>query len=466
MRFADLLRSSLGNLWQRKFRTSLTITGVVVGTMAVVVMVSLGVGMSQAQLESLESYANLRQITVYGPPNANGSDSGRGRAPGNSSATPMDDEFLAQLAELPGVVQAWGIYSVPAQITTGGTTMQVQLTGVPHEMLAALDVDYSYGGVPAEHAPLGLVVGDKVGEMYAYDPETGEALDPVDFSATPSFISFPAQEQNPTGGPGRVPAGVAGGQTQEADSSVAPPKKFLVPTAAVIAGVEGQWGRYSSEIYVDRDALVRTLEKAFPGKALPGQPTGANGAPRGGLVYSQIVLQTVDIPAAEQLTTQLNLEGYQFSSDIEWMRQSQQQATLIQAVLGGIGFISLLVAAIGIANTMLMSVYERTREIGIMKVLGAALGDIRRMFLVESASIGFFGGLFGLLLSLGISTVINIVVSGMMSGPGMVAPQISVIPVWLMLGAVGFATAIGTVAGIVPAQRAMRLSALSAIRGQ
>mgnify|MGYP000547347866 CR=1 FL=1 len=87
--------------------------------------------------------------------------------------------------------------------------------------------------------------------------------------------------------------------------------------------------------------------------------------------------------------------------------QSKQQSNMIQAALGGIGAVSLLVAAIGIANTMMMSIYERTKEIGVLKVLGCSLATIRNMFLIEAGFIGFMGGLIGLALSFMVSVLIN-----------------------------------------------------------
>ncbi|GAB3819316.1 ABC transporter permease [Tessaracoccus terricola] len=447
MRFADLIRSSLASLWQRKFRTSLTVVGVVIGTMAVVVMVSLGVGLSKAQLDSIEQYSSLRQITIYSTSMMEGDPA--------AEVVPMDDNLVAELAALPGVADVWPAYFADAEVNLQGNVMWMQFMGVPHAMLESLDVEFATGGIPDQGAPLALVAGDKVGEMYFWDPVTGMPLE-VDMATQQFFVTFPGSE-----GPMEPQPGSDG----EEPAAAAPPQKFLVPVAGVIAGEEMEWGQHSTALYADLAALVRTLEEAFPGKALPGQPATPGGKPMGAFVYSQLVMMADDIPAAKELTTMLRDQGYQIDAAVEWMDQMEQQSALIQAVFGGIGAISLLVAAIGIANTMLMSVYERTREIGIMKVLGAALRDIRNMFLLESACIGFFGGLFGLLLSLAVSTVVNATLGGAM-GMGMGTTEISVVPAWLALGAVAFSTLIGTVAGLVPAQRAMRLSALGAIRAQ
>ena len=156
--------------------------------------------------------------------------------------------------------------------------------------------------------------------------------------------------------------------------------------------------------------------------------------------------------------------GYEAHSSMQWLEQAQEQMDMIQAVLGGIGAVSLFVAAIGIANTMMMSIYERTKEIGIIKVLGCDMNNIRTMFLLEAGFIGFFGGLIGLILSETISFVINMVAAGA-DGSGYYS-GISYIPVWLVLAALVFAVLVGMVAGFFPALRAMKLSPLAAIRNE
>jgi ABC-type antimicrobial peptide transport system permease subunit len=121
--------------------------------------------------------------------------------------------------------------------------------------------------------------------------------------------------------------------------------------------------------------------------------------------------------------------------------------------------VAFLVAAIGIANTMMMSTYERTKEIGVMKVLGCDMRDIQKLFLAEAGFIGLIGGIVGLGLTCGVSALINhfAVSMGGMKG------NISVIPWWLALAAVAFSTLMGMVAGYFPARRAMKLSPLAAI---
>src|SRR5699024_5394238 len=134
---------------------------------------------------------------------------------------------------------------------------------------------------------------------------------------------------------------------------------------------------------------------------------------------------------AESVQNEIRNLGYTPNWNAEWVKTQQKQYQTIQAVLGGIGAVSLFVAAIGIANTMMMSIYERTKEIGVLKVLGCALGDIRTMFLMEAGFIGFMGGTLGLGLSYGVSYLVNRFLGAGLLGMGTGTGDISRIPLWL-----------------------------------
>ena len=161
------------------------------------------------------------------------------------------------------------------------------------------------------------------------------------------------------------------------------------------------------------------------------------------------------------------------------VKQEQKRFAMIQGALGGIGGISLLVAAIGITNTMIMSIYERTREIGVMKVIGASLKDIRSLFLYEAANIGLIGGILGTILSVILSITINFFYAKLKVGGNMgmgmnmnmyadninqTTPYISYIPIWLIFFGILFSTIIGVLSGYIPAKKAMSLSALESLR--
>jgi len=184
--------------------------------------------------------------------------------------------------------------------------------------------------------------------------------------------------------------------------------------------------------------------------------------------YSSIMVRTESIEHTSTVTQTLRDLGYNSWSMADNLEGFEKTAKVIQAILGGIGAITLLVAALGIMNTMIMSIYERTKEIGIMKVIGATFSDIFSLFITEAGMIGFLGGLFGIGLSYGASGVINHFGRSYLNFgmPVEEAVSISIIPSWLVLFALIFAILIGVVSGLYPAYRAVRLSPIKAIRNE
>ena len=182
--------------------------------------------------------------------------------------------------------------------------------------------------------------------------------------------------------------------------------------------------------------------------------------------YNQITIVTEDVTYTKSICESLRSEGYNVYSIAEDLEGVEDSMQVFQLALGGIGAITLLVAAIGIINTMVMSIYERTREIAIMKVIGATFTDIRLMFLAEAGMIGLMGGVLGLVFSYTLSFIIN-QFSGDFLGNYMgtgEALSLSVIPWWLAVFAIVFSILVGLLAGVYPANRAVKLSPIEAMR--
>lgn len=458
MRFSDLLRMSSSSLWKRKVRTILTVLGVVIGVASIVVMVSLGLGLNKATMDQIESYGGLTTITVS---EGSGSNSSFGSSSGSSSeeAKRLNDALVESLSQIEHVELVAPVLS-SRLIAKDGQYENSWMTvyGMTPEGLEKQGITIGEGHLPTNSEELEFFYGNQV-VMDFTNSKTGEGFwgsdeePPIDLMKDTIFYIFDPdayyQWQSPSQG-----------------QSVKPPKKFLIPTAGIMAGGRDEYKAGCYNVYCNMDALKAKLKQIFKNKAIPGQPTNKNNKPYKEVYYNQLYVYVDKIDNVSAIQKMINDMGYEAYSNADWIQQQQQQMGLIQAVLGGIGAVSLLVAAIGIANTMMMSIYERTKEIGIMKVLGCNLGDIRMLFLLEAAFIGLIGGAVGLALSYGISVLLNNVLKLGEVMAGMEGAAISYIPPWLALASLGFAIVVGMLAGFFPSLRAMKLSPLAAIRNE
>ena len=445
MKFVDLLAMSLKNLSRRKLRTALTVLGVVIGTASIVVMVSLGIGLSELNRELISSYGSLTEITVNNPYN------------GDSTKDPLylTDDVVKQMEKLPYVTGVYPMLQVDVLMQQGKYTSNVTLNGVPYEYLKKIPLGQGTLSYSSDHE-LKLIYGNAIIQWFTDAKgnntywETGE-LPNVDFMGKPMFVIFDTDTyyQSQNGG----------------EDAPKPPKKYLLKADGVVEGGVDDYNSYAYNVYTRLDLLETQLKRIFKKKAIPGQPTTKKGKPYRYFIYNSCSVNVDDIEHVGEVQKKLTDMGFQASSNADWMKQSEQQSNMIQAVLGGIGAVSLFVAAIGIANTMMMSIYERTKEIGIIKVLGCDMKVIRNMFLLESGFIGFMGGVVGLIFSAGISFAINHLLQIGQTMTGM-SGNISRITLWLAAASVGFAVLIGMAAGFFPALRAMKLSPLAAIRNE
>lgn len=474
MRWSDLLRMSASSLKRRRLRTFLTVLGVVIGTASIVVMISLGLGLQQSMYEEVEQSGGTTSLTVTGQ-QGYGMGSvyiGTSGMEEEQSEKYITDDVIEELRSLQYVKSAEPVINVQGIALKGNYEGNLDIYGMSPSALADLKLDLEPGGrLPdADSQELELVYGNAV-IMNFYDRNSGKGywdgeIPDIDLKNDKLFLILDQdtyyQSRNTD-----VMAGSAAGETTENGGNKGGPKfakKYVVQACGVIAGGAETYNANSYSVFCDINRLKEYLEREFRGRAIPGQPTTQSGKPYSKFVYSSAKLQADDMEHVEELSSTIRSMGYNVSSNIEYINAMKSQFAMVQAVLGGIGAVSLLVAAIGIANTMLMSIYERTKEIGVMKVIGCSLKNIGEMFLLEAGFIGLAGGLIGNIISLLMSAGINAVASGsgMVSG----GSGISYIPVWLMLLSMGFAVLVGMAAGFFPAVRAMKLSPLAAIRSE
>jgi putative ABC transport system permease protein len=169
------------------------------------------------------------------------------------------------------------------------------------------------------------------------------------------------------------------------------------------------------------------------------------------------------------VTDQITALGYQAYTPQSLVQGINSFFLILQVIFGGVGAIALFVAAIGIANTMAMAILERTREIGLMKAVGATNRDVLSIFLGEAAGIGFIGGLGGVILGWSAGQIINVLALAYLAGQaaeqGGPPPSTAVFtPAWLPIFALAFSTIIGLLSGLYPALRAATMVPVTALK--
>lgn len=453
MRLYDLFKLALSNLKRRKTRTFLTVLGVVIGTASIVVMVSLGIGMSQMMLKSYQDEGSLTMIRVYE------SYENRDSNDKNKQLTELTDENAERFKTIDHVVEVSPSLDISVSAKCNGADGDFTIRGVSQYYLSQLRLREG-GEIPKkDRNELSLIYGNQVLYNSFYKSKTYESVE-IDPEKNTIFITFPASSYSE-----KKNNSDSEGETQKKQ------KKYILPVSGILSGGKEDWSENSYNVYADIDTLKHFLRKLYKKALVPNPRTNKNGKAYNYYVYDTIYVFVDDMNNVKDVQKQLSDMGFSVNSNMEWLESAQQQLGMVQMVLGGIGGVSLLVAAIGIMNTMMMSIYERTKEIGVMKVLGCDMSDIRNMFLFESGIIGLLGGIAGLLVSYLISFVINFLTSGSGESVSMFigysdGGSLSYIPLWLAAFAIIFAIAVGSIAGYVPAVRAMKLSPLAAIRNE
>lgn len=458
MKLSDLLALSFENLHRRRGRTALTVIGVVVGTCSIVVMVSLGIAMNQGFDEMLQQWGDLTLIDIYnwGGGNVNG-----------ESVGPLTDAVVQEFGNLDNVVVATPVYRsryYQAQLVSGKKDRyQVQgmeLQGVYPQALDKLEYNLISGSYLPEVAPslsgnsgkkrVQVLAGQYLGYAFMDTKKKGEKAHRYQ------------------------------GQTDAAGNEIAPfvdtSKDSIILTTGLgqetikstpyVLDIVGVMKEDYKKGYVTSQGILMDLNVL---KQIEHEYIKANGikVEKGAVGYDNVVVKVDDVKNVDAVEKIIKDQGYQTHSMSSEREEMQKQSQMIQLILGGLGAVSLFVAALSIANTMTMAIYERTREIGVMKVLGCKLPKIRQMFLIEAGMIGFLGGAIGVVVSYLLSGTLNYFgprFAGAINFLPMFGSKISVIPVWLALLGVVFSTLIGLLSGIMPANRAVQISALEAIR--
>jgi putative ABC transport system permease protein len=444
MKFFDLVSLVFYNMSRRKGRVALTAIGVIIGTAAVVVLVSLAVGLQQNATNQLWGINDLSSIAVYpGYTTVNGSSAaapatkmggggGSGTDNGMKYLTPTAIESIKAIPNVKNVIiedyLQSGMDFIFGRLHGSGSVI-----GVDVDDLQKMDLSVSGGSTQLDKGT--VIIGSWV-EKNFYDPQArpgDPAIDPPDLLGQQIKLVLYKYTDD--------------GQTIQKTVSV-----------RVVGILSETRGMEDSSIFMRLDDVTAFNEWS--------RGTRINRNKEG---YAMLLVKAVDVKSVLDIAQSINDLGYQANTAQSTVQSINSFFLILQVIFGGVGAIALLVAAIGIANTMAMAILERTKEIGIMKAIGAKNKDILSIFLGEAAGIGLVGGVGGVVIGWVVSKLLNVIALSYFSSQASAASGLSLTmvtstPVWLMIFALFFSILVGLISGLVPAIQAASLVPVNALK--
>ncbi len=439
----------LMNMKRRKVRTFLTILGVMIGVISVVALLSVGLGVKKEMIDSVINSGSVNQIKVY-------SETG-----GKHKDRMITDKTIETFSKFSNVSGCYSVYEVPVTMKYGEYEYYGNLVGVPGDELSTWKLINGENAMKDSDGK-GFAAGSSVGKLF-FNPNT--------------YTSFEKKEKKGIGSlTGRRFDTVFGWGDENAKTVKLKLTGVLADESADKASdddsdddsdnTEGEvytstYSEKSQTIYCDMDYLKSLLKRVSVDGKLEGQPVDGNGNSYREFIYTAAIVTVDDTNNVDAIVKKFQDMGYQTENAKEYLDTIQKYLKMIQLLLGGIGTIALVVAVIGISNTMTTSVFDRVNEIGILKVLGCDIGELRLLFLAEAAIIGAAGGVLGVGCSYGVKVIIDKCAVSMFHL--VKGTNISYIPWWLALAGMMGSVVLGVAAGYFPARWATKLRPIDAV---
>ncbi len=413
MNLLESTRVALHSLGANKLRSTLTMLGIIIGVGAVIALLSVGQGAGAAITSQIQGIGSNLIFVFPGQSSQAGVRAALGTA---STLTLADSAALEESSCCPDIAEVAPIYSRSAQVTAGGNNTNTTVTGTTP----------SYETVRNFHAARGRFFDTR-------DLDTAARVAVLGTMTAKTLFG----NQDPVGQPikiNRVPFKVIGIMEEKGGTS--------------------SFGSSQDDVII---MPITSAQRRLFGSAAQT----ASGAPRVTMITISATSEKQMNPAMSQITQVLRQrhkiiyqqDDFTVISQKDILGVLNQITDILTIFLGSIAAISLLVGGIGIMNIMLVSVTERTREIGIRKAIGARRRDILLQFLIEAITLSVTGGLIGILFGSGVGMIVN--------ATGVI--QTVVAPTSVLL-AVGFSIAVGLFFGLYPAARAAALHPIDALR--
>ena len=467
MKIPDLTELALRNLRESLLRNSLTTIGISVGVASLVAMLSLGIGLQQLFSRRLAKSGLFDTVLVTSRRDLRGmsrEDERNGPSPGQSRV--LDESVRQEMEHLTNVLEAYPDIRFVTELRFEDTPHLTTVAALPASAKSNDAFDGMQGGFFSSDTAAEVILQksfaeellgktpvrgmDETNVAELAKPLLGKELTMRYAQRAPSAAQPPAPSAStPNSGDSNLAA--------VSYSVISREQKFKIVGVADL-DPESMRGPTRAKVFLPLQ-LAESLHVMQPtdlreiSRAASDQP-----------VYSSISVRVKNPAQVQGVEDAIKKMGFSTFSILDASRGLQQVFRVLYAFLGIFGSLALIVASIGIVNTLVMAILERRREIGIMKAIGASDGDVRTLFFAEAGAMGIFGGVVGVALGWAIGQVINLGTNIYLKRQGFPPEHFWAVPWWLVAFAILFAFVVSLVSGLYPAGRAARLDPVQALR--
>ncbi len=449
MKIGDMAEMALRNLREAKLRNALTTLGIAVGVASLVAMVSLGVGLQQLASKRLSrsglfdtvlvtSRANLR---TFGPTTA---------VNRQGPATPLDDDARHAFEKLPGAVEVYPQIRFMTEVRFNNNPYPTMVAGVP---------DSARGNGAFEGIEGSFFSGPTADEAIL-QIEFARDLSPQPTSLIGKDIVLRYAERKSLAPESTSPAPSANSDANNEGFSITPREKKLRVVGIVETEPAAGFGGIGNGRLLIPQSVAETL-RAAQANDLRDVLRGASNSKS---TYASLTVRASAASKVASIEKSIKDMGFAAFSLLDATKNLTLIFTIFDSLLAIFGSLALAVATLGIVNTLVMAILERRREIGVLKALGAADSDVKRLFFAEAGVMGLLGGIVGVVFGWMIGRAVTLGTNLYLKQQNLPTTDIFSVPWWLAILAIVFAVIVSLVAGLYPASRAARLNPVEALR--
>jgi ABC-type antimicrobial peptide transport system permease subunit len=480
VRFIDYLIIAFRNLWRQKLRSCLTIFAVVIGATSVTIMLAVVFSIKSFITSQFEANGTFQQIAVSPQTDITWNDQGGGGANNCNNCVKLTDDLSTKISHVTHVIGVARVVQIGQfqALIYGDQKLRVNqikaydANGILSDtVLAGRDISAN-----DQTGVLTLTVdyADKLGFKGHYQDLLGKKVNLLSQQWYTGVGSDPLSQYQQMQAWQQAHQGEDGGQFQPSPTTLSATVVGIVDSDrnnyAIHVPLKWAQGMMLDQRYQEQQQSREEMEaycSHVRGQCSPPRPAPVL-VTRDMLVqngYDSFIVKADQSSNAPSIATTIRTTFKVGAADAQTqISQELGMFNIIGYVLGGIGGIALVVAAVGVVNTMIMSILERTREIGVMRAVGAKRSTVSRLFTIEASLLGLLGGVIGVGLGYGLILIANPILNRQLTGNNIQSANIIGLPLWLIFAVIGITTLIGMLAGLYPARRAAKLDPVEALR--